>query len=110
MVTNGRSTKLWTNKWLMKDCVKDHVLIDVYETILNKYVVEYWDSSQCWKGEEIYKIHNPIILDRLDAQVLHNDMNACDGTYWCEEALGEFTVSSAYHIATLADKREDSTL
>lgn len=40
MVINGKNTKFWTDKWLMKDCLKDHTLIEMDETTLNKQVVE----------------------------------------------------------------------
>lgn len=51
LVINGRTTLFWSDKWLDKLRLKDHVIGSIKLDDFQKRVADYWDGST-WKWSE----------------------------------------------------------
>lgn len=61
-------------------------------------VVDYWQSGEGWKWEEIWDKLPEEIIDKMEIYILNDSENEGDETYWELENSGNFYVSSAYYI------------
>lgn len=98
VVGDGQDIKFWTDKWLFKTELREHVTGGLPAGYKNLRVCDLWSNGRGWMLENIVPYVPADIRLRLTAVVIDNITGAKDRISWGESMDGKFTVKSAYEF------------
>lgn len=93
LVRNGRNTLFWIGDVPLKDRALSIPLTDI-----NNSVADYWDKG--WKWNRLENLLPNECLRSIAAAILAEEDSELDSTGWKGGSSANFTVNSAYKIAT----------
>lgn len=97
-VRNGRQTRFWKDAWLGDKPLNEMVTKGSNVENEDECVAELWTYGIEWKWDKISKRISGEDISKLELITIKEDIHTKDELFWNREALGKFSVSSAYHI------------
>lgn len=66
MVSSGKQTNFWTDKWLAKDNLEKYDINTIEASMRTKKVAAYWDKERGWNKDELQHYLPEEMLNRLE--------------------------------------------
>lgn len=103
VIGDGRSARFWQDKWLLNEPLKEILMTDLPNEVVELKVCDYWGNGTGWLTGRIEPFLPAVTLLQLRALVIDNVTGCKDRISWGERSDGQFTVSSAYELCTRND-------
>lgn len=103
-IGDGGSIRFWTDRWLLERPLADIVTDVLPENHAVLLARDVWNNATGWRFENISQYVEESVCLELRAVVIDCFSGVKDRMSWKASANGEFTVKSAYRIATRDEK------